>query len=373
MDDDETTFHVEQSDNESKVHEAEEQTLDATENDESITLVSNDHIRVKVRKSYLKNSGLLQTILETGVFHFFFVLQIKKKKCLDKTVEEVKLASLDGESLGYVMQYILHHKGEDTKEIEKPIKSKFMKDNVQVTLKKMLVFLKKKKLHIFFLVSMGCYLFGTDHGESRFAIQDAHGFVSFFLVGEINFNCFKAANYLDMNVFLKLLCSSVAALIKGMFFFKKKNKIYFSKVNHGKKQKKSFELTMDLKAKNRLLSSNKSQIVVLWNNMQPRIPTPNASKKLQQSPKQTICTMTPLRRQLKLNKTFNAPFHEQTKLKIGHAMHVFVQKTFGKFFVVVVSKRKLKINAFRNDLRLAHAHMRIATMFYLFVSHIFFA
>ena len=67
---------------------------------------------------------------------------------LDKTVEEIPLKSIDGDAVEYVMQYVLHHKAQDVKMIEKPLKSKFMRDNVQVNQKEL--FMQKKKNRYFF-------------------------------------------------------------------------------------------------------------------------------------------------------------------------------------------------------------------------------
>ena len=66
---DETTFHFEHRDAESKTNEPEEKSLDETEANQTITLVSSDNKRFEVQKSFLKNSVLLWTILEEGSFH----------------------------------------------------------------------------------------------------------------------------------------------------------------------------------------------------------------------------------------------------------------------------------------------------------------
>jgi len=137
------------------------ESLSLDEETGSIKLVSKDGKEYSVEKKYVFISTLVKTSLET-----------------DPTASEVPMLGVKGEILSKVVDYMSHHKGSEPPIIEKPLRSKVMKD------------VCKDPWDADFIDKIG---------ENRQQLYDL----------------ILAANYMDIKSLLHLGCAKVASLIKG--------------------------------------------------------------------------------------------------------------------------------------------------------------
>lgn len=126
-----------------------------------ITLVSNDNKKFTTKRGFAFISTLIKTSLEGN----------------DK-VDELKLPSISGDILEFVVRYFEEHKGVEPPIVEKPLRSKNMKD----------VCAHKPDAD-----------YVDKIGENREQLYD-------LILG---------ANYLDIKSLLHLCCAKVASLVKG--------------------------------------------------------------------------------------------------------------------------------------------------------------
>jgi S-phase kinase-associated protein 1 len=126
-----------------------------------VTLISNDAKKYQIERKYAFVSTLIKTSLEG-----------------DDKADELKLPSVGGEVLELVVAYMKEHKGVEPPLIEKPLRSKVMKD----------VCAHKNDAD-----------FIDKIGEDRQKL----------------YNLILGANYMDVKSLLHLACAKVASLIKG--------------------------------------------------------------------------------------------------------------------------------------------------------------
>jgi len=129
--------------------------------DKPITLVSNDTKNFQVERKFAFISTMIKTSLEG-----------------DDNADELKLPSVNGEILALIVSYMKEHKGVEPSIIEKPLRSKIMKD------------VCPHKIDADYIDKIG---------ENRQQLYD-------LILG---------ANYLDIKSLLHLGCAKVASLIKG--------------------------------------------------------------------------------------------------------------------------------------------------------------
>lgn len=134
---------------------------DAPENQKPITLVSNDARKFQVERKHAFVSTLIKTSLEG-----------------DDKADELKLPSVNGDILELIVTYMKEHKGVEPAIIEKPLRSKVMKD------------VCPHKPDADYIDKIG---------ENRQRLYD-------LILG---------ANYMDVKSLLHLGCAKVASLIKG--------------------------------------------------------------------------------------------------------------------------------------------------------------
>jgi len=127
----------------------------------TIKLVSKDGKDFSLEKKYVFISTLVKTSLET-----------------DATASEVPMLGVKGDILSKVVDYMIHHKGSEPPIIEKPLRSKIMKD------------VCKDAWDADYIDKIG---------ENRQQLYDL----------------ILAANYMDIKSLLHLGCAKVASLIKG--------------------------------------------------------------------------------------------------------------------------------------------------------------
>jgi len=137
--------------------------LDADESSgaSQITLVSKDDRRFTVERKHAYVSNLIKTSIEQ-----------------DPSASEVTMMGAKGDILAKVVEYIQHHKGQEPPVLEKPLRSKVMKE------------LCKDPWDADFIDKIG---------EDRQALYDL----------------ILVANYMDIKSLLHLGCAKVASLIKG--------------------------------------------------------------------------------------------------------------------------------------------------------------
>jgi len=110
--------------------------------------------------------------------HAFISTLVKTSLETDDTSQEVPIPGVAGPILGLVVEYMGHHKGQEPPLVEKPLRSKLMKDVVS------------DKWDAEFIDKIG---------ENRQQLYDL----------------ILAANYMDVKSLLHLGCAKVASLIKG--------------------------------------------------------------------------------------------------------------------------------------------------------------
>ena len=140
--------------------EEEELGLDAGDESSTLTLVSKDGVSIEVDRKDAFISTLVKTSLEA-----------------DAAATEVPIPSVESSVLLKVVEYMKHHKGVEPEPVEKPLRSKKMREV--------------------------CDAWDADFidgiGENRQQLYDL----------------ILAANYLDITGLLHLGCAKVASLIKG--------------------------------------------------------------------------------------------------------------------------------------------------------------
>jgi len=134
---------------------------DSSFNRKPITLVSNDTKKYTVEYKFASISTLIKTSLEG-----------------DDKADELKLPSVNGDILELIVNYMNEHKGVEPPIIEKPLRSKVMKDVVAH---------KQDADYI------------DKIGEDRQRL----------------YNLILGANYMDIKSLLHLGCAKVASLVKG--------------------------------------------------------------------------------------------------------------------------------------------------------------
>lgn len=143
--------------------EVQVQGLDGLEldNDETITLISKDE------KSF-----------DVNTLNATISILVKTSRDADKDATEVPIPGVDGDILELIVQYMNHHKGTDPDIIEKPLRSKVLKEVCNDPWDAQFI---------------------DDIGEDRQKLYDL----------------ILAANYMDVKSLLHLGCAKVASLIKG--------------------------------------------------------------------------------------------------------------------------------------------------------------
>ncbi len=137
------------------------ESLDVVISDEPLTLVSADGRRFEVNRKYACVSKLVCQAIEN-----------------DSKATEVPIPGAKGVVLAMIVEYMNEHKGTEPAIIEKPLRSKLMKDCVKTAWD-------------------APFIDGI--GENRQALYDL----------------ILAANYMDVKSLLHLGCAKVASLIKG--------------------------------------------------------------------------------------------------------------------------------------------------------------
>jgi len=127
----------------------------------TIKLVSKDGVEKEVERKSAFVSNLIKTTLEQ-----------------DSTASSIDLPSVDSKILEHIIEYMNHHKGVQQPLIDKPLRSKIMKDVCK------------------------------DEWDAKFidSIADTRS---------VLYEVILAANYLDIKPLLHLGCAKIASLIKG--------------------------------------------------------------------------------------------------------------------------------------------------------------
>jgi len=131
--------------------------LDTSDDNEQISLISKEQKALKVSKKAAMMSQLVKTAMET-----------------DKDAKEVTLFHIETPIVQKVIEYMEYHLKIPPRKIEKPLKSNVVKDLV-------------------------------DDWDAKFVDVDQ----------EIMFKLLLAANYMDVKSLLMLMCAKVASLMKG--------------------------------------------------------------------------------------------------------------------------------------------------------------
>ena len=146
----------------SSTSSTEVKSLDEVDDGSMITLITNSGKTVEVLRSYAQISGLIKTLSET-----------------DKTATEFDLKEIKNDDvINFIIEYMNHHKGKETSQPEKPLRSKVMKE---------------------VLADPWDADFIDGIGENRQNLYDL----------------ILAANYMDIKTLLHIGASKVASLIKG--------------------------------------------------------------------------------------------------------------------------------------------------------------
>ena len=133
------------------------------DNDENlkINLISKDEQKIEISVKDAKLSKLVKTVIEQ-----------------DPTATEIPIPDISSEILQIIANYMIHHKGNQSKNIEKPLKSKIMNDVC------------------------------TDPWDADFIHQVG-------INKKTLYDLIVGANYMDIQCLLHLGCAKVASTIKG--------------------------------------------------------------------------------------------------------------------------------------------------------------
>lgn len=166
--------------------------LDEAVGDEIVTLLSADNVKFEVTKKQAILSKLVSATLENDI-----------------SATEIPVPGAKGVILAHVIEYIKHHNGVAEAIIEKPLKSKIMKD------------VCSDKWDAEFIDGIG-----TDR--------------------QTLYDLILAANYMDIKCLLHLGCAKVASMIKGQPLEKIKDILAVDQTASKKAEKETVALTTAL-------------------------------------------------------------------------------------------------------------------------------